>query len=67
MSPEAIVNLVFNEGTDVWAYGIVLWEVFSLGLVPYSHIPIAGKVAQFGEWLAAGNCLEKPQYCTDNL
>ncbi|GAV01852.1 hypothetical protein RvY_12496 [Ramazzottius varieornatus] len=67
MAPEAITSLSFNERTDVWSYGVLLWEMFSLGLVPYSHVTLAGRVTQFAQWLAAGNHLEKPPLCPNNL
>ncbi|CAG2255780.1 ALK [Mytilus edulis] len=35
MSPEAFIDGVFTSKTDVWSYGVLLWEVFSLGHVPY--------------------------------
>ena len=35
MPPEAYLEGVFTSKTDVWSFGILLWEVFSLGYVPY--------------------------------
>ncbi|ELV13365.1 Tyrosine-protein kinase transmembrane receptor ROR2 [Tupaia chinensis] len=35
MSPEAIMYGKFSVDSDIWAYGVVLWEVFSYGLQPY--------------------------------
>ena len=34
MSPEAISSSCFTSGSDVWSYGIVLWEIFSYGSRP---------------------------------
>lgn len=34
-APEAITNLKFSHASDVWSFGIVLWEIFARGAVPY--------------------------------
>lgn len=34
-SPEAIAYRKFTSASDVWSYGIVLWEVMSYGERPY--------------------------------
>ena len=35
MSPESILYGKFTVETDVWAFGILLWEVFTFGQQPY--------------------------------
>ena len=35
MSPESITCSKFSTESDVWSFGVVLWEVFSYGLQPY--------------------------------
>lgn len=34
-APEAITNRKFSSASDVWSYGIVMWEVMSYGERPY--------------------------------
>ncbi|TKS75028.1 Mast/stem cell growth factor receptor [Collichthys lucidus] len=33
MSPESIFECVYTFESDVWSYGILLWEIFSLGTI----------------------------------
>lgn len=35
MSPESVMYGRFTLETDVWSFGVVLWEVFSYGKQPY--------------------------------
>ncbi|XP_055839664.1 tyrosine-protein kinase receptor [Episyrphus balteatus] len=38
MPPEAFLDGIFTSKTDVWSFGVLLWEVFSLGLMPYTGL-----------------------------
>ncbi|XP_055912012.1 uncharacterized protein LOC129946026 [Eupeodes corollae] len=38
MAPEALQYNEFSIETDVWAFGIVLWEIATLGATPYSNL-----------------------------
>lgn len=38
MSPEAIVYGCFAEASDVWSFGITLWEMYSYGSRPYHDL-----------------------------
>ncbi|XP_039590894.1 inactive tyrosine-protein kinase transmembrane receptor ROR1 [Polypterus senegalus] len=35
MPPEAIMYGKFTTDSDIWSFGVVLWEIFSFGLQPY--------------------------------
>ena len=32
---EAIANRMFTSASDVWSYGVVMWEIMSYGGKPY--------------------------------
>eukprot|EP01119_Soliformovum_irregulare_P003483 TRINITY_DN1406_c0_g1_i1.p1 TRINITY_DN1406_c0_g1~~TRINITY_DN1406_c0_g1_i1.p1 ORF type:complete len:151 (-),score=53.29 TRINITY_DN1406_c0_g1_i1:109-561(-) len=37
-SPEIILHKEFSTASDVWAFGILLWELFSRAQMPYPGI-----------------------------
>ncbi|XP_055592235.1 vascular endothelial growth factor receptor kdr-like isoform X4 [Uranotaenia lowii] len=61
---ECISDNVFSTYSDVWAYGIVLWEFFSLAKVPY---PGMEANQDLYNKLRDGYRMEKPQYSTQDI
>lgn len=35
MPPEAIFDDDFSEKSDVWSYGVLVWEIYTFGQLPY--------------------------------
>ncbi|XP_064397634.1 tyrosine-protein kinase receptor UFO-like [Halichondria panicea] len=54
---ESLNDAIFNEKTDVWSYGVTVWEVFSGGRIPYPALDPMSLVALLRE----GRRLEPPQ------
>ena len=38
VAPEAALHRSFNQASDVWAFGITLWEIFTFGGMPYPSL-----------------------------
>lgn len=61
---ESIGDQVFSTFSDVWSFGIVLWEFFSLGKVPYPGMD-ADQSLYFK--LRDGYRMEKPDNSTQEM
>ena len=57
MPLESILNNRYTVESDVWAYGILLWEVFSFALQPYYGLTNE----QVVQYVKDGNVLECPE------
>ncbi|XP_064389992.1 hepatocyte growth factor receptor-like isoform X4 [Halichondria panicea] len=56
MALESLNNAIFTEKTDVWSYGVTMWEVFSGGQIPYPGVDVRTLV----NFLQRGNRLDAP-------
>ncbi|CAH2035510.1 unnamed protein product, partial [Iphiclides podalirius] len=62
-APECILYLRFTSASDVWAFGVCLWEMFTYGFQPWA----AFSGQQILEAIDAPNFqrLERPECCPD--
>ncbi|XP_012281955.1 epidermal growth factor receptor isoform X3 [Orussus abietinus] len=57
---ECIQHRVFTHKSDVWAFGVTIWEVLTYGGRPYENVP----ARNVPELLEKGERLPQPAICT---
>lgn len=62
-APEALNYGRYSSESDVWSYGILLWETFSLGVCPYPGMTNQ----QAREQVEKGYRMACPQRCPDDV
>jgi len=62
-APESIADSIYTSQSDVWSFGIVLWEIFTLGGSPYPGI----SSDVFLGYLRANKRMEQPEGCPDEF
>ncbi|TDG46312.1 hypothetical protein AWZ03_007283 [Drosophila navojoa] len=61
MAPESLADHVYTSKSDVWAFGVLCWELITLGASPYPGI------APQNLWslLKTGYRMERPENCSE--
>ena len=61
MAPEAIFERKYTSMSDVWSFGVLLWEIMSLGASPY---PSVTQMEVLFQLLKKGHRMERPKSCS---
>ncbi|KAM6149082.1 platelet-derived growth factor receptor beta isoform 1-T1 [Erethizon dorsatum] len=64
MAPESIFNSLYTTLSDVWSFGILLWEIFTLGGTPYPELPMN---EQFYNAIKRGYRMAQPPHASDEI
>lgn len=60
---ESLTHQVYTSQSDVWSYGILLYEILTLGSDPYPAIP----TSEMLRLLNSGYRMERPKNCPPEM
>uniref|UniRef100_A0A8C9VAU0 receptor protein-tyrosine kinase n=1 Tax=Scleropages formosus TaxID=113540 RepID=A0A8C9VAU0_SCLFO len=60
---ESLADRVFTVKSDVWAFGVTMWEIASRGMTPYPGV----QNHEIYDYLLEGHRLKQPADCLDEL
>lgn len=63
-APESTLYGTFSSASDVWSYGVTLWEIFTLGEMPYGDMSGQEVLEMLDQ---KGERLSKPPHCPDDV
>ncbi|XP_070581753.1 uncharacterized protein [Ptychodera flava] len=63
MAPESLEEGLYSLKSDVWTFGVMLWEIITLGETPYPGV----SNRDISNQIICGRRMEKPQQCTEEL
>ncbi|XP_058122304.1 uncharacterized protein LOC131293107 [Anopheles ziemanni] len=63
MAPESLADHIYTSKSDVWAFGVLCWELITLGASPYPGIP----PQNLYNLLKQGYRMECPKNCSEEI
>ncbi|XP_039857213.1 tyrosine-protein kinase Mer isoform X3 [Simochromis diagramma] len=60
---ESLADRVFTVKSDVWAFGVTMWEIATRGMTPYPGV----QNHEIYDYLVEGHRLKQPPDCLDEL
>ncbi|XP_036673256.3 tyrosine kinase receptor Cad96Ca isoform X1 [Drosophila suzukii] len=63
MATESLYDNIFSVKSDIWSFGILMWEIVTLGSTPYPGISASDVMRKVRD----GYRLEKPEHCRREL
>ncbi|XP_066299173.1 fibroblast growth factor receptor 1-like [Branchiostoma lanceolatum] len=63
MAYESLFYNVYTTQSDVWSFGVLLWEIMTMGKLPYEGM----KGKRMMDMIKVGGRLEKPNSCPDEI
>lgn len=63
LAPESFRDQIYSTKSDVWSFGVMLWETMTYGRQPYGHL----RVAEVTSEIESGIRLDMPDSCPGEL
>jgi serine/threonine protein kinase len=63
MAPESIIHRKYSAQSDIWGFGVLVWEVFTHGASPYGKASAETAVLS----IQRGERLERPSDCPEDM
>ncbi len=62
-SPEVLLDRRYSFSSDVWAAGVLVWEIFTMGQMPFYGL----SASEASHAILSGERLRKPHLCPDRV